>query len=160
MTRTPTCTSPSRNRTGGRHTCRAVERPEWINDPAYVTATARQPHLFDVFADIENGLAVKTKYEAVDILRRFDVPCAPVLSMKEIAHDSALRASGPVVEVAQADRRSFLIVGSPIILSAFNPPDQRRPPLGEHSTEVLTELGFTAGQIDQLNDTQIIAEHA
>jgi crotonobetainyl-CoA:carnitine CoA-transferase CaiB-like acyl-CoA transferase len=38
--------------------------------------------------------ADKTKFEAVDILRKFDIPCSPVLSMKEIAADPSLRASG------------------------------------------------------------------
>ena len=46
---------------------------------------ARQPHIFDIFATIEDWLADKTKFEAVDILRKFDIPCAPVLSMKELA---------------------------------------------------------------------------
>ena len=40
------------------------------------------------------GIEDKTKYEAVDILRKFDIPCAPVLSMKELLHDQSLRASG------------------------------------------------------------------
>ena len=41
--------------------------------------------IFEIFAEIEKWLADKTKYEAVDILRKFEVPCAPVLSMKELA---------------------------------------------------------------------------
>ena len=61
-------------------TCQAIGRPEWIDDPAYNTARARQPHIFDIFDEIEKWLADKTKYEAVDILRKFEVPCAPVLS--------------------------------------------------------------------------------
>ena len=44
-----------------------------------------RPHIFEIFDEIEKWLADKTKYEAVDILRTFEVPCAPVLSMKEIA---------------------------------------------------------------------------
>ncbi len=82
-----------------RRTCEALGRPEWIDDPAYATARARQSHIFEIFADIEKWLADKTKFEAIDILRKFEVPCAPVLSMKEIAHDPALRASGMIVEV-------------------------------------------------------------
>lgn len=55
------------------------------------TARARQAKIFDIFAEMEKWLAEKTKFEAVEILRKFDVPCAPVLSMKEIANDPALR---------------------------------------------------------------------
>jgi formyl-CoA transferase len=50
-------------------------------------------------------------------------------------------------------------VGLPSKFSAF-PPAHRRPLLGEHSTEVLTELGYTAEQINNLSDAHIIAEHA
>ncbi len=35
------------------NTCKAIGKPEWITDPAYSTAHARQPHIFDIFAEIE-----------------------------------------------------------------------------------------------------------
>lgn len=139
-------------------TCEAVGKPEWADDPAYNTAAARQPHLFDIFADIETWLADKTKYEAVDILRRYDVPCAPVLSMKEIAYDPALRASGTVVEVEQEGRGKFLTVGSPVKFSDFTPEITGAPLLGEHTTDVLTSLGYTGAQIASLSSAGIIRE--
>jgi formyl-CoA transferase len=91
-------------------TCHAIGRPEWVDDPAFSTAAARRSHMFDVFDEIEKWLADKTKYEAVDILLTFEVPCAPVLSMKELAHDPALRASGSVVEVEHQQRGTYLTV--------------------------------------------------
>ncbi|WP_326811831.1 formyl-CoA transferase [Streptomyces scopuliridis] len=137
-------------------TCRALDRPEWINDPAYNTAEARQPHLFDIFAEIEKWLAGKTKYEAVDILRRFGVPCAPVLSMKEIAYDPALRRSGTIVEVDQPQRGTYLTVGSPIKFSTFTPTITSAPLLGEHTDEVLTELGYDADDIAKMHANQVV----
>jgi formyl-CoA transferase len=137
-------------------TCEAVGKPEWINDPAYTTAKARQPHIFDIFADIEKWLADKTKYEAVDILRKYEVPCAPVLSMKEITYDPALRASGTVVEVDEELRGKYLTVGSPVKFSDFTPHITGAPLLGEHSEQVLTELGYTATQITDMAAAQII----
>jgi len=50
------------------------------------------------------------------MLRKFEVPCAPVLSMKEIANDPALRASGTVVEVQQEKRGSYLTVAADQVL--------------------------------------------
>ena len=47
-------------------TCKAIGKPQWINDPAYATARARQPKIFDIFAEIEKWLADKTKFEAVE----------------------------------------------------------------------------------------------
>ena len=132
-------------------TCQAVGRPEWIDDPAYNTAKARESHIFEMFDEIEKWLADKTKYEAVDILRKFEVPCAPVLSMKEIAHDPALRASGPVVEVEHKERGTYLTVGSPIKFSDFAPEVTGSPLLGEHTDDFLVELGYDADAITKMH---------
>ena len=137
-------------------TCQAIGKPEWAQDPGYATARARQPRLFDIFAEIEKQLADKTKFEAIDMLRMFDVPCAPVLSMKEIANDPALRASGTVVEVQQQKRGTFLTVGCPMKFSSFTPQITGAPLLGEHSNEVLTQLGYSAEQINTLRSKKVI----
>ena len=137
-------------------TCEAIGKPEWSEDPNYATAPARQSRLFDIFDEIEAWLADKTKYEAVDILRKYDVPCAPVLSMKDLAEDQDLRASGSIVEVEQKDRGTFLTVGSPIKFSDFAPNIVGAPLLGEHSGEVLAELGYDAEQIAALHEQGVV----
>ena len=130
-----------------KRTAEAIGRPEWVDDPGYSTARARADKIFDIFAEIEKWLADKTKYEAVDILRKWEVPCAPVMSMKEIAEDPDLRKSGSVVEVEQKGRGTFLTVGSPIKFSEFKPDIKGAPLLGEHTDEVLAELGYDADTI-------------
>ncbi len=137
-------------------TCQAIGKPEWIDDPAYHTAAARQTHIFDIFDEIEKWLADKTKYEAVDILRTFAVPSAPVLSMKEIAHDPALRKSGTVVEVEQKDRGTYLTVGSPIKFSDFTPVITGAPLLGEHTDEILASLGYDANTIATMHAKHVV----
>jgi formyl-CoA transferase len=137
-------------------TCQAIGKPEWITDPAYSTARARQPHIFEIFADIEKWLADKTKYEAIDKLRPYGVPCAPVLSMKEIAYDPALRASRTIVEVPHKQRGSYLTVGSPIKFSDFTPEITSSPLLGEHTGEVLAGLGYSSEQIARLREKKVL----
>jgi formyl-CoA transferase len=137
-------------------TCEAIDRPEWIDDPAYNTAKARESHIFDIFDDIEKWLADKTKYEAVDILRKFEVPCAPVLSMKEIAYDPALRASASVVEVEHKERGKYLTVGCPVKFSGFTPTITGSPLLGEHTDDVLTELGYDADTIEGMHADHVV----
>jgi len=137
-------------------TCQAVGKPEWIDDPAYNTAKARESHIFDIFDDIEKWLADKTKYEAVDILRTFEVPCAPVLSMKEIAYDPALRASASVVEVDHKERGKYLTVGCPVKFSEFTPTITGSPLLGEHSDDVLAELGYDPDAIAKMHAEHVV----
>lgn len=132
--------------------CRALGRPEWIDDPDYNTPEARQPHIFDIFAKIEEWLADKTKYEAVDILRKFDIPCSPVLSMKDLANDPSLRESGSIVEVPHKERGTYLTVGSPIKFSDLKPQIKGSPLLGEHTEQVLLDLGYTREQVLQLRE--------
>jgi formyl-CoA transferase len=138
------------------NTCEAIEKPEWTRDPVYMTAAARQDKIFAIFDYIETWLANKTKFEAVDILRKYDVPCSPVLSMKEIENDPSLRASGTIVEVDHKVRGKYLTVGSPIKFSELTVEITGSPLLGEHSDEVLASLGYSAEQIAHLHQEKVI----
>jgi formyl-CoA transferase len=131
--------------------CDAIGKPEWKNDPDYMTAEARQPHIKEIFATIEAWLGDKTKYEAVNILRKFDIPCSPVLSMKEIAADASLRESGTIVEVEHKQRGKYLTVGSPIKFSDMDVEVTGSPLLGEHTDEILTELGYDNEKIASMH---------
>ena len=136
--------------------CRALNKPEWIDDPAYKTARARQDKIFDIFKFIESWLADKTKFEAVDILRKFDIPCAPVLSMKELSVDASLRASGSIVEVDHKVYGKYLTVGSPIKFSDLKPEITGAPLLGEHTDDVLVELGYSPAEIKSLHEKSVV----
>jgi formyl-CoA transferase len=137
--------------------CKALGKEEWIDDPAYNTPDARQDKIFDIFATIEDWLKDKTKFEAVDFLRKFDIPCAPVLSMKELAEDKSLRESGSIVEVEHKDRgEKYLTVGSPIKFSDLKPEITASPLLGEHTDEVLAQLGYSKDQIAALHAAKAV----
>jgi formyl-CoA transferase len=137
-------------------TCEAVGKSEWIDDPAYNTARARQAHLMEIFGEIEKWLADKTKYEAVNILKKFEVPCAPVLNMKELAYDPELRASGTIVEVPHKQRGTYLTVGSPMKFSEFKPQITGSPLLGENTDEVLAQLGYSPEQIAKFHEAKVV----
>ena len=136
--------------------CDAIGKPEWKTDPDYTTPKARQPHIMDIFATIEDWLKDKTKFEAVDVLRKFDIPCAPVLSMKELLHDESLRASGSIVEVQHKERGSYWTIGSPIKFSDLKPEVTASPLLGEHTDEVLAELGYSKDKIATLHAAKAV----
>jgi formyl-CoA transferase len=83
----------------------------------------------------------------MEILNNYDIPCGPILSMKELAHEPSLRATGTVVEVDHPKRGKYLTVGNPIKLSASPSDVKRSPLLGEHTEEILAELGFATDEI-------------
>jgi formyl-CoA transferase len=136
--------------------CKVIGQEDWITDPKYATPPARLPHLKEIFARIEAWTMTKTKFEAMDILNKFDIPCGPILSMKEIAEEQSLRETGTVVEVDHPTRGKYLSVGNPIKLSDSPTDVKRSPLLGEHTVEVLEQLGYSQAQIADLKESKVI----
>jgi formyl-CoA transferase len=76
----------------------------------------------------------------MDVCNKHDIPVGPILSMKEIAEEQSLRATGTVVEVDHPTRGRYLTVGNPIKLSDSIADVRRSPLLGEHTDEVLRDV--------------------
>src|SRR5438270_12983518 len=84
-------------------------------------------------------------------LNEHDVPCGPILDMREIAEERALRETGTVVEVDHPRRGKYLTVGNPIKLSDSPCEVQRAPLLGEHTEEILTSvLGYSERDVAEI----------
>ena len=124
---------------------------------SYVQAMPRErleraPKLKAIFDTIEQWTMTKTKFEAMDILNKYDIPCGPILSMKELSEDPSLRATGTVVEVAHPERGKYLSVGNPIKLSDSPTEVTRSPLLGEHTDEILRQvLGFSDSKVAEIH---------
>lgn len=136
--------------------CKVIGEETWITDPSYSTPKARLPHLKTIFSRIEEWTKTKTKFEAMEILNKYDIPCGPILSMKELAEDQSLRATGTIVEVDHPKRGKYLSVGNPIKLSDSPTEVTRSPLLGEHTEEVLAQLGYTKDQVAELRAAKVI----
>ena len=120
--------------------CDLIGRPEWKTDPDYATPPARLPRLRHIFDTIEQWTKTMTKFEVMEICNKHDIPVGPILSMKEIAEEQSLRATGTVVEVDHPTRGPYLTVGNPIKLSDSIADVRRSPLLGEHTDEVLRDV--------------------
>jgi formyl-CoA transferase len=120
--------------------CDVIGEPGWKTDPDYARPVARLPRLNEIFARIEQWTMSMTKFEAMDILNQYDIPCGPILSMKEIAQEPSLRETGTVVEVDHPTRGKYLSVGNPIKLSDSPTQVTRSPLLGEHTLEILRDV--------------------
>jgi formyl-CoA transferase len=137
--------------------CDVIGKPEWKTDPDYATPSARLPRLRQIFDTIEKWTETKTKFEAMEILNKYDIPCGPILSMKEIAEDQSLRTTGTVVEVDHPTRGKYLTVGNPVKMSD-SPADVRRSPLlGEHTEQILRKtLGYSEKELAEIKSSGAI----
>ena len=130
------------------HICDIIGEPGWKTDPKYATPPARLPHLNEIFARIEQWTMTRTKLEVMTICNPKDIPCGPILSMKELAEEPSLRETGTVVEVDHPTRGKYLTVGNPIKLSDSPSEVGRSPLLGEHTDEILRDvLGLTEDEV-------------
>ncbi|HEY4772248.1 MAG TPA: formyl-CoA transferase [Steroidobacteraceae bacterium] len=136
--------------------CKVIGKEEWITHPDYATPNVRLPRLKEVFEAIEAWTVTKTKFEAMELLNKHDIPCGPILSMKELAEEPSLRATGTIVEVDHPARGKYLTVGNPIKLSDSPTLVVRSPLLGEHTDEVLAELGYGKDEIAAFRAQKVI----
>ena len=127
---------------------KVIGHEEWLEDPEWSTPEARLPKLDRVFEEIEKWTMTKTKFEAMDILNPLNVPCGPIISMKELSEEPSLRETCTIVEVEHPERGKYLTVGNPIKLSDSPSEVIRSPLLGEHTVDVLHEIGLSSKEIN------------
>lgn len=136
---------------------KVIGHEDWLSDPNYNTPEARLPRLSQVFSEIEKWTMTMTKMEVMATLNPLEVPCGPILSMKEIAQEPALRETGTVVEVDHPKRGRYLTVGNPIKLSDSVSEVRRSPLLGEHTEEILRSVvGFSEDEIRAAKEQKAI----
>jgi formyl-CoA transferase len=119
---------------------KVIGHEDWLYDPEYNTPDARLNKLDKVFDEIEKWTMTMTKMEVMATLNPLDVPCGPILSMREIAEEPSLRKAGTIVEVNHPKRGKYLTVGNPIKLSDSPPEVCRSPLLGEHTDDILRSV--------------------
>jgi formyl-CoA transferase len=135
---------------------RAIERADLIGDARYQTAEARVEYADEVNAFIEEWTVRRPKHEVMKILAEAGVPCGACQDTGEVLNDPHLRAREMILDLDHPTRGSYTMAGNPIKLSASNVPIKASPLLGEHSAEILTELGYSEDAIAAMREAGLI----
>ena len=137
--------------------CRAIGRAELITDPRFEVNAGRMANRPALEATLGETLKTQPMAHWLSILEAAGVPCGPIYDISQVYADPQVIARDMVVEVEHPTAGTIRNVGIPVKFSE-TPGNIRRPPprFGEHTEEVLTEFGYTTGEIDSLRDRGIV----
>ena len=127
--------------------CRALDL---VPEPGWSTNAGRVADRARVLAALTTVLSGRTARQWAEVLDAAGVPCAPVQDLAQLQDDPQVVATGQLQEVDHP-AGSVRVVGSPLRLDGERPRVRRAPPLlGQHTTEVLTGLGLSAAQVEEV----------
>jgi len=129
--------------------CKAFGFEDWLTNPDFNTADARDRHKDELIARVEKWTMQYDKYEVVRKLAPFGVPCAPVINTKELMEDKSLYDGNTLVKIELPGAvGEFVTVGCPFTISGYQPTYGPCPTLGGNTDEVLKGLGFSEAEIE------------
>lgn len=137
--------------------CKALGFEDWLTNPDFNTADARDKHKDEIIARTQRFCLDKTKYEVTDLLSKAGMPVGPVLSTKEIMDDESLYDGNTLVRIDQGGKiGTFVTVGVPFTMSNFQPTYKPCPTLGGDTCDILASLGYSKNEIDKLRAASVI----
>ncbi|HYR94773.1 MAG TPA: CoA transferase [Methylomirabilota bacterium] len=128
--------------------CHAIDLEELLADPRFADNPSRVAHRKELVPVLERRIAQFTRAEVVRRLREANVPVGPINALDEVFADPVIRHLGLIAEVDHPTAGRVRAPGIPVRLSETPASVRRHPPLlGEHTDEVLAELGYTTQEI-------------
>ena len=137
--------------------CKAIEAPELLDDARFADGAARSDHRDALNAAIENHTQNYASEELIALLNTAGVPCGPIYSVDQVFRDAQVRHLGMAQPVNHPELGDIELVGQPFTLSRHSGKLRTATPArGQHTAEVLGELGLTPDEIADLQCRQVV----
>jgi crotonobetainyl-CoA:carnitine CoA-transferase CaiB-like acyl-CoA transferase len=132
--------------------CRGLGRFDLLSDRRFADLKSRQENLEACITELEAEFARRTFDEWKDVLQGIDVPWAPIQTVEELLEDPQVLANGFIAEVVDEDGPGYRLPAVPVQYDGRPPTLRRAPEAGEHTEEVLLEIGWTWERILALRE--------
>ena len=141
--------------------CRALGLPELIAEPRFATIAARSEHARELVALLDAAIAEKDLAEWVYLFAEHDLTWSPVLTTFEAAADQQMQAAGIFVDFEHPAHGCVRTVNSPLFLHEVEKAvPQPAPEIGQHSLEILRQLGCEEAELRQLIERRVVVPPA
>ncbi len=131
--------------------CKAMGRDDLIDDARATSGTTRSANVDTLQPIIEGWLATLTREQAVETLNAAGIPCGPVYTAEDVFDDPHVKARGMIMPVTDPEFGTFGFARTtPHLSAAPELPANPAPNLGQHTREILHDLGYETKDIDRL----------
>jgi crotonobetainyl-CoA:carnitine CoA-transferase CaiB-like acyl-CoA transferase len=138
-----------------RSLCKALGRPEWIEDPAYATFAARLANRPQINAALDDAFQSKTTDEWMKEIAGL-VPAAPVYDVAQALDNDFAHEQQRVIDFHHPQHGPIKGIASPVRVAGATHPTDAAPTLGEDTDDLLSEIGYSSAEIADLRGRAVI----
>ena len=140
-----------------REFCEAIARLDWLERPEFRLNADRVRNRSEINATVQALFSTQPVSHWVELLNRSSIPCGPVYTVPEMFEDEQVRHLGVAAPVVRPDGSTIRVISQPVTLERTPATLQSSAPrIGEHSSEILREVGYSDEEIGQLEAEGVI----